>query len=134
MKVILTVILFFCLSVNAQKGGQEFAVLGNFKLENGSTINNCRIGYRTFGKINSDSTNIILVCTWFSGRSESVSSVFCNKDGFIDTTTFYVIVVDALGNGISSSPSNYKAKSGALFPSVSISDMVHANNGCLQNT
>ncbi|HZH65777.1 MAG TPA: alpha/beta fold hydrolase [Flavisolibacter sp.] len=131
MKGLFFLIGFFSLFVNAQTGRQRFAVLGDYKVENGGIIKNCRIGYRSFGKINSDSTNIILVCTWFSGRSEGVSSVFCDKDGFIDTTIFHVIVVDGLGNGISSSPSHYREKGVGAFPFISIADMVHTQHQLL---
>ena len=41
-----------------------------------------------------------------------------NPDGF------YVIVIDALGNGISTSPSNYE--SGKSFPEISIRDMINS--------
>lgn len=131
IKGLLFFMVFFNGFVQAQTSRQQFALLGNHIVENGKTINNCRIGYRTFGKINSDSTNVILVCNWFGGSSENVSSVFCGEDGFLDTASFHVIVVDALGNGISSSPSNYKEKNGAAFPSVSITDMVHTQHRLL---
>lgn len=123
--------IFFGLSVNAQTSRQQFAVLVNFKVEYGKSITNCKIGYRTFGMINSDSCNIILVCTWFTGKSENVSSVFCNKDGLIDTKVFYVIVVDALGNGISSSPSNYIEKNGSAFPPITINDIIQVQHWLL---
>ncbi len=120
-------ILICCLALfaQAQNNGQRFALLRNYKLENGQVIKDCRIGYRTFGKPNSDSSNVVLVCTWFTGRSEAAASVFLSKDGFIDTSRFYVIVADALGNGVSSSPSNYSAKNKIVFPDFTLSDVVH---------
>ena len=39
---------------------QQFANLGDFKLQNGGVIRNCRIGYRTFGTLNSDKSNVIV--------------------------------------------------------------------------
>jgi len=35
-------------AIRVLAGGQQFAELGNFKLENGGVIKDCRIGYRTF--------------------------------------------------------------------------------------
>ncbi len=36
---------------------QQFADLGDFQLDNGEVIRNCRIGYRTYGTLNADRSN-----------------------------------------------------------------------------
>jgi homoserine O-acetyltransferase len=100
---------------------QNFALLRNFITQSGDTISDCKIGYRIFGRANSDSTNIILYCTWFGGNSEAIGKLI-RKYGFIDTTKYLIIAVDALGNGISSSPSNYSKQ----FPRITIKDMVNS--------
>jgi homoserine O-acetyltransferase len=57
----------FC---SSQDGQQRFASLGDFKLESGETILDCRIGYRTFGRLNpTDRSNIVVMSTWFTGAT-----------------------------------------------------------------
>src|SRR6266567_7230200 len=102
--VILAVLSTFCA---AQDGQQRFDSLGDFKLESGETIRNCRIGYRTFGRLNPDRSNIVVVATWFTGRTGEMMGLF-GEGKLIDTSKYYVIAIDSLGNGISSSPSNSK--------------------------
>jgi homoserine O-acetyltransferase len=46
----------------------------------------------------------------------------------IDMDVYRVIVVDALGDGVSCSPSNSKAQHGVAFPRFSIRDMVEAEH------
>ncbi len=53
----------------------QFADLGDFPLENGAVIQDCRIGYRTFGELNAEKSNAILYPTWFGGTSENLSSL-----------------------------------------------------------
>ena len=53
----------FSLAAFAQDGQQQFASLGDFKLESGEAIRDCRLGYRTFGQLNSDKSNAILFPT-----------------------------------------------------------------------
>jgi len=43
---------------------QQFAQLGDFKLESGEVLRDCRIGYRTLGQMNPEKSNVILVPTW----------------------------------------------------------------------
>jgi homoserine O-acetyltransferase len=92
---------------------------------NGNKIENCIMGYRTFGSINDDSSNVILYCSWFGGTSEAIGTLI-QKYKFIDTTKYYIIAVDALGNGISSSISNYEFDD-SVFYNITITDMVNAN-------
>ena len=49
---------------------QQFAALGDFKLESG-VLQECRIGYRTFGSLNSDQSNVILFPNlgWWNHRT-----------------------------------------------------------------
>lgn len=55
MKKYSFIFLFFFAFVSLfAQGEQKFAQLGNFELENGDTILNCKIGYRTFGKLNEE--------------------------------------------------------------------------------
>ena len=103
------------------------ASLGKCKLEAGGVIPNCRIAYRTFGQLNAERTNAVLIPTWFLGRSEQWIE-FLGPTRMIDTTQVYAIVVDALANGNSSSPSNTPVQSRAAFDQLSIADMVEAEH------
>jgi len=65
------VAVFFLLTATAraQDGAQRFAELGLCKLESGQIIQDCRVGYRTFGQLNAAQDNAVLVPTWLYGRS-----------------------------------------------------------------
>lgn len=114
--------IFIVLQIFAQSK-QQFALLGDFRLENGQTIRDCKVGYRTYGKLNKDASNAILVPTWFSGNTKEWVE-FVGPGKLIDSTNFFVILVDAFGNGVSSSPSNSASQPGVVFPNFSIRDMV----------
>lgn len=101
----------------------QFASLGDVKLESGQTLRDCRIGYRTFGKLNEQKSNAVLFPTWFTGTSGDLAGQI-GPGRVVDSTQFYVIAVDALGNGVSSSPSNSKLQPGRDFPKIGIGDMV----------
>ncbi len=118
--------LFLTKSIFAQSELQ-LVNIGDFTTANGSIIIDCKIGYRTVGKINSDSSNIILWPTWFDGTSKDIVSPN-NLSNWIDSSSFYIIIVDALSDRISSSPSNTFD-----FPEISIRDMVNSQHELLVN-
>ena len=118
-------ILWVGLTILLADGEQRFAELGKFELENGGIIKNCRIGYRILGQMNPDKSNIILYPTWFGGTSEHVMGLV-GPGKFVDNSELCVIVVDALGNGVSSSPSNSKKQRNRKFPEFTIHDMVQS--------
>lgn len=103
----------------------KFAPLGDLKLESGETIRDCRLGYRAFGRLNAAKSNAILFPTWFSGNSGQLEQ-YIGPGRMVDSSRFYVIAVDALGNGVSTSPSNSKAQPGSKFPRFTIRDMVES--------
>ncbi len=103
---------------------QQFVSLGNFPLENGQQIMDCKIGYRTFGKLNAKRSNAVIYPTP-GGTTTFMIESFMGMGTDIDTTRFYLILVDALGNGVSSSPSNSISQPKILFPQFSIRDMVN---------
>ncbi len=49
----------------------------------------------------------------------------------LDSERFCIVVVDALGNGLSSSPSNSAKRPGADFPTITIRDMVESQRRAL---
>jgi homoserine O-acetyltransferase len=105
----------------------QFAELGDFKLESGSVIKGCRLAYRVLGTLNPDKSNVILVPTWFAGTSQELIGLgIIGPSKMIDTAKYYVITVDAIGNGVSSSPSNSTLQPDAAFPLFTNCDMVNA--------
>lgn len=118
LKIVLIVLVCFGNKLNAQCVTKTVS-LGNFKTVSGKEIKNCIIGYSTLGKLNVQKNNVVLWPTWFTGKSEEI----CNEwpPLLMDTTGLYIIVVDAFGNGISSSPSNNPS-----FPEITIRDMVNS--------
>jgi len=120
----------FCLAGIARAQTLQFAELGDFKLDSGEVLRDCRIGYRTFGTLNSNKSNAILFPTWALGTTEQlISSVGPGK--MVDSNKYYVILVDALANGVSSSPSNSKLQPRMSFPKVTIRDMVNTQHELL---
>ncbi len=104
---------------------QKFANIGDFTTSDGEIIKDCKIGYRTVGELNAEKSNAILWPTWFTGTSEQVVGILNTT---IDTTGLYIIIADALTNGVSASPSNTNN-----FPKITIRDMVNSQHQLLTN-
>jgi homoserine O-acetyltransferase len=114
------------------QGELRLADLGDFRLESGQVINDCRLGYRTFGTLNKEQSNAILFPTWFAGTSKDLVDLgFIGPSRLADTSRYFVVAVDALGNGVSSSPSNSKSQPGRTFPEFTVRDMVKAQHQLL---
>jgi homoserine O-acetyltransferase len=107
----------------ATDGEQQFAELGTCKLANNRQIENCRLGYRTWGTLNEQRSNAIIFPSWFSGNSANMGN-FVGADKMIDPAKFFLIAVDALADGVSSSPSNSETQHGTRFPPITTIDMV----------
>jgi homoserine O-acetyltransferase len=109
------------------EGAPKFFELGDFRLENGETIRHCRLAYRTFGVANAGKSNGLLFPTWLAGTTRDLSDTGLIGPGKLaDTSQYFVIAVDAFGNGVSSSPSTSAVQPGRAFPRFSIRDMVRA--------
>ena len=109
----------------AQEGDLRFGSLGDFRLESGEVIRDCRIGYRTYGRLDESQANAVLFPTWFSGTSLQLAGNI-GHGKTVDSGRYYVIAVDAIGDGVSSSPSNSTAQPRMKFPKFSIRDMVES--------
>jgi homoserine O-acetyltransferase len=113
--------------LGAQEGVQRVASLGDLKLASGEVIRDCRIGYRTYGRLDERKSNAVLFPTWFGGTTAQLADNF-GPGRMVDTGTYYVIAVDAIGNGVSISPSNSKSQPRLKFPRFSIRDMVESQH------
>ena len=121
MAVPLGVLLLSTTLVFAQE--QQFGNLGDLQLQSGEVLHNCRLGYRTAGHVDADQSNIVVIPTWAGGKTEQwLPNVGPGK--MVDTSKYYVILIDALSNGVSSSPSNSAGEPRMHFPKITMRDMV----------
>lgn len=117
----------------AQDGKQHFADLGDLKLQGSDVLRDCRVGYRTFGNLNADRSNVILFPTWAGGTTEQLAGSI-GPGKLADSSKYFVIAVDALSNSISSSPSNSTVQPRMHFPRITIRDMVESQHRLLIET
>jgi homoserine O-acetyltransferase len=128
----LTLVLAAGLSVSLQataagQSRQRFADLRTCPTARGEVVRECRVGYRTFGRLNERGDNAVLVPTWHGGRSETMTFIL-GPDRWVDTTRYFAILIDKLGNGVSTSPSNSRSQPGRRFPRLTYGDMVAAQH------
>ncbi|MGH8439589.1 MAG: alpha/beta fold hydrolase [Pseudomonas sp.] len=97
-----------------------------FMLQCGTTVRALRLRYEIHGKLNNERTNAILFPTWF-GANHKANTWIIGPGRALDTEKYCVIVVNALGNGQSSSPSNHPdlVQEGRAVP-ISLHDNVVA--------
>jgi homoserine O-acetyltransferase len=101
----------------------QFAELNNFRLANGQQLPACRLAYRTYGALNAEKSNAVLIPTWFTGTSAQLDGLV-GAARLADPSRFFVITVDAPGNGVSCSPSN----TAPALDQLAIEDMVAAEH------
>jgi homoserine O-acetyltransferase len=126
---IMIVMLFLWSSCALAQDNLQFANLGNYRLENGQVIRGCRLAYRTFGVLNSGKSNAVLIPTWLAGTTQDLIDLGLIGPGkMADSSKYFIVAVDAFGNGVSSSPSNSRHQPDQAFPRFSIKDMVNAQH------
>lgn len=110
-------------------GPFKIADLGDFTLEAGGKIRNLSLAYATFGTLNADKSNAILFPSWYSGTSKILEQAYIGPGRALDPERYFIILVNQIGNGLSSSPSNTAAPfNAASFPQPSIGDDVRAQH------
>lgn len=113
-------------------GPYEVISLGDLPLTSGDTLRDCTLAVATFGQLNDAKDNAILIPTWYSGTSKIIQEVFVGAGRAIDPGKYFIIIVNQLGNGLSSSPHNTSgAQARARFPRVTIADDVSAQHRLL---
>ena len=116
----------------------------NLKLESGDIIDSFKLAFKTYGKLNTDKTNAILVCHALTGdQYVAGNNPISGKEGWwsrmvgpnkpIDTNKFFVICSNVLGGCAGSTgPKELQNGSdvayGGNFPSITIKDMVKAQS------
>ena len=97
--------------------------LGDLPLESGETIRDGFVSYVLHGDPGRLRDDAILVCTAI-GSTHHRLDFLIGPGAALDTDRFCIVVADALGNGLSSSPSNSIAQPEARFPRFAIRDMI----------
>lgn len=104
--------------------------LGDFQLENAQIIHDAFLSYVVHGDLDSK-LPVILGLTAIGSTHHRLD--FLTGDGLaIEPSRYVLIVIDAIGNGLSISPSNSMRQHGMLFPQFTIRDMVHSQKKALE--
>jgi homoserine O-acetyltransferase len=91
----------------AHKQGQaehQAFFLGDLKLESGQVIKDFSISYVTHGTLNADKSNAILMASSLVGNHHRIDFMIGNGKA-LDTSKYFIICTDAIGNGLTTSPS-----------------------------
>ena len=109
---------------------QEFR-LGNVKLLSGKILNSAKLIYKTYGELNKDRSNIIVLPTFYTGthiRNEG----FIGRNRALNPNKYFIVSINMFGNGLSSSPSNAtKPQNGAKFPKITLWDNIYCQHKLL---
>ncbi|MEA2935019.1 MAG: homoserine O-acetyltransferase/O-succinyltransferase [Variibacter sp.] len=104
--------------------------MGDLKLESGEVIKDFAISFVTHGTLNAKKSNAILMVTAISGNHHRLDFMI-GPGKALDPTKYFIICTDAIGNGLTSSPSNSSAQPRMQFPKFAIRDMVESQRRLL---
>ena len=106
----------------------EILNIGDFVLQSGATIRDCKLAYKVHGSLNENRYNAIVVPTFYGGNHNDIDPMI-GEDKALDPSTYFIVVPNMFGNGVSSSPSNTSGPYGrARFPNVTVYDNVVAQH------
>ena len=98
--------------------------LGDVTLLSGETLLSAKLAYKTYGSLNTDKSNVVLLPTFYTGTHKRNEGFFGTSRA-INPNKHFIISINLFGNGLSSSPSNaLPPQDGPRFPSITIWDNV----------
>lgn len=101
--------------------------LGDLKLESGEVIRDFSMSYVTHGTLNADKSNAILMVTAIGGNHHRIDYLI-GPGRALDPSKYFIIATDAIGNGLTTSPSTSKMQPRMQFPKFNMRDMVHSQH------
>ncbi|MCW8091427.1 E22 family MetX-like putative esterase [Alteromonas sp. ASW11-130] len=127
-----------------------------FELFNGKVLPEVKVGWESYGKLNADKSNAILVTHYFTGTSHAAGKYHSDDEtaGYwdaiigpgkaIDTNRYFVVSVDSLANinaydenVVTTGPASINPQTnqpwGLDFPVVTIRDFVNIQKAVLQS-
>ncbi len=123
-------------------GERLFAPVGNISLESGKTLHQARLAYESWGTLNADASNAVLILHALTGDSHAVGkaskehptegwwSDLIGPGKYIDTDKYFVVAPNILGGCQGSTGPSSLDKSGkeygSRFPYLTIRDQVQA--------
>jgi homoserine O-acetyltransferase len=107
------------------------AALGDFVLDSGATVNDFSVSYAVHGDL-LDKTLPVAVLLCAIGSVHHRLDFLIGAGHALDPARYRIIAIDAIGNGLSTSPSNSRQQAGILFPRFTIRDMVRSQKRLMQ--
>jgi homoserine O-acetyltransferase len=150
------------LMVTGMADAQELMVekkifeLPSFTTQSGRTLKNVRVGWESYGTLNADKSNAVLICHFFSGNSHAAGK-YDSKDaapGYwdaiigpgkaIDTNKYFVLSSDTLVNLNTGDPKTTTTGPASLdpdtgkpyaldFPVVTVGDFVNVQKALVES-
>lgn len=126
-------------SRNTNTGPNSYALPQSLSLDSGQVLDACEIAYETYGELNADKSNAILICHALTGDQYVASThPITGKPGWwermvgpgkpIDTMRFHVICANVIGSCLGSTGPASLAPDGKpyamRFPVITVRDMV----------
>lgn len=103
---------------------QHFAE-GDLILGSGEKIRDFSLSYVTHGVLNADKSNAILLVTAIGGNHHRLDHLI-GPGRALDPQKYFIVSTDAIGNGLTTSPSNSKLQPRMQFPRFTMRDMVQS--------
>ncbi len=133
--ILVALFLTAALGLHAQQASplhperHEF-ILKNFKTESGVVLPEARVVYGTYGKLDADASNAILLPSHYMAELHGYEWLMKTPEypnGALDPDQLFLVTTELFGNGRSSSPSNTPEPfHGPRFPVMTIRDNVNA--------
>lgn len=137
LSAILSMLLYALSSLPALAHGptgppHQLYKMGDLKLESGEVIKDFAISYVTHGTLNAKKSNAILMTTSVAGNHHRIDYLI-GPGKALDTTKYFIVATDAIGNGLTTSPSNSQAQPGMKFPHFTIRDMIESQRRLVEH-
>ncbi len=142
--------------MSSVKSDQHVFDLGAYRCVSGAELEDVRVGYETYGTLNADRSNAILVCHYFSGNARAAGPADDVNDlpGWwdkiigpgkaLDTDRYFVVCSNSLANlnacdgfSVMTGPASENPATGKAwgrdFPLVTVEDFVHVQKHLLEH-
>ena len=102
----------------------EIFELGDVKLLSGIILFSAKLAYKTYGSLNNNRDNVVVLPTFYTGTHKRNEGFF-GPGRAIDPKKHFIVSINMFGNGLSSSPNNTSSpQDGPRFPLVTLWDNI----------